>query len=95
MKFEITATITTSSQVRGTINVTKNDVVASGLCKSVEDGDSTAWYSYVGDFLESEFASSEYGYHASDIEIDEDEDLAKKGLPLFTIEDATDIEIDW
>ena len=69
MEFEVTATIETIREVTGTINVTKKDVVDAGFCKSTEDGDSTAWYGYVGDFLESEFEpeSSEYGYSPSDI----------------------------
>ena len=69
MIFEITATIETTREVTGTINVRKQDVVDAGFCKSVEDGDSTAWFGYVGDFLESEFdpMSSEYGYSPSDI----------------------------
>ena len=66
MEFEITATIETTREVAGTINVTKQDVVDAGFCKSVEDGDSTAWYGYVADFLKQEFESSEYDYYASE-----------------------------
>ena len=68
MKFEITATITTTRVITGTINVNKSDVVDAGFCRASEDGDSTAWYGYVSEFLESEFTSSEYDYHAADIE---------------------------
>ena len=68
MKFEITATISTTRVITGTINVNKSDVVDAGFCRASEDGDSTAWYGYVSEFLESEFTSSEYDYHASDIE---------------------------
>ena len=48
MKFELTATITTTREVTGTINVTKKDLVDAGY-PSVEDNDSTAWYGYVAD----------------------------------------------
>jgi len=89
MKFEITATITTTRVVTGMINVNKSDVVDAGFCKAVEDGDSTAWYGYVADFLESEFSSSEYGYSPSDIEI------TKEYISPNQIEDVTDVEVDW
>jgi len=90
MEFEITATITTTREITGTISVTKNDVVASGLCKSVIDGDSTGWYGYVGEFLESEFDSNshEYLYDPSDIEIIDDSTEA-------IVEEVSDISIDW
>jgi len=86
MKFEITATITTTRVITGTINVTKQDVIDAGFCKVVEDGDSTAWYGYVADFLESEFESNEYDYYPADIEIQEDS----------TIDDSCrSVLIDW
>ena len=86
MKFEITATITTTRVITGTINVTKQDVIDAGFCKAVEEGDSTAWYGYVADFLESEFESNEYDYYPADIEIQEDS----------TIDDSCrSVLIDW
>tara|TARA_R110000803_G_scaffold74496_2_gene138526 strand:+ start:972 stop:1238 length:267 start_codon:yes stop_codon:yes gene_type:complete len=88
MEFEITATITITREVTGTINVRKQDVVDAGFCKSVEDGDSTAWYGYVADFLESEFEANEYDYYPSDIEIIDDFNEAM-------IEEVSDISIDW
>jgi len=93
MKFQITATIELTREVTGTINVTKQDVVDAGFCKAVEDGDSTAWYGYVSEFLESEFRqngvqniASKYDYHWVDIKIHED----------YIIEDTCrSVEIDW
>ena len=87
MKFEITATMPVTREVTGTINVNKSDVVNAGFCKAVEDGDSTAWYGYVSEFLESEFSSSEYDYHASDIE-----DWAEYKV---LDESVSDVEVDW
>ena len=87
MKFEITATITTTRVITGTINVNKSDVVDAGFCRASEDGDSTAWYGYVSEFLESEFTSSEYDYHASAIE----EWAEYKVLD----ESVSDIDINW
>ena len=89
MKFKITATMTVTREVTGTIRVNKSDVVDAGFCKAVEDGDSTAWYGYVADFLESEFSSSEYGYSPSDIEI------TKEYISPNQIEDVTDVEVNW
>jgi len=89
MKFEITATMPVTREVTGTINVNKSDVVDAGFCKAVEDGDSTAWYGYVSDFLESEFLSSAYDYSPSDIEI------TKEYISPNQIEDVTDVEVDW
>tara|TARA_Y100000385_G_scaffold288225_1_gene354282 strand:- start:295 stop:552 length:258 start_codon:yes stop_codon:yes gene_type:complete len=85
MKFELTATITTTREVTGTINVTKKDLVDAGY-PSVEDNDSTAWYGYVAEFLESEFSSSEYGYTVNDINIIDD--VATEDL-------CEDIDINW
>jgi len=88
MEFEITATITTTREITGTINVRKKDVVEAGFCKSVEDGDPTAWYGYVADFLESELELNEYDYYPSDIEIIDDSTEA-------IVEEVSDISIDW
>tara|TARA_R110000744_G_scaffold273910_1_gene387148 strand:- start:2021 stop:2281 length:261 start_codon:yes stop_codon:yes gene_type:complete len=86
MEFQITATIELTREVTGTINVKKQDVIDAGFCKAVEEGDSTAWYGYVADFLESEFESNEYGYYPADIEIQEDS----------TIDDSCrSVLIDW
>jgi len=86
MKFEITATLHTTREVTGTITVTKQDVVDSGFSGATEDGDSSAWYGYVSEFLESEFSSSEYGYTVNDINIIDD---------VTTDDSCEDIVIDW
>ena len=87
MKFEITATITTTREITGTINVKKKDLVDAGYPSS-EDGDSTAWYGYVAEFLESEFSTHAHDYYPSDIVIVEDDNEAQ-------VEDVTDIDINW
>ena len=88
MFFDIKATITMTREVSGRINVNKKDLVDSGY-PTKEDGDSTAWYGYVAEFLENEFETHEpYGYHVSDIQVLEDSNEA--GL-----EDVTDIAIEW
>lgn len=69
MFFNITATITETREVSGRINVSKKDLVEAGY-PAQEDGDSSAWYGHVSEFLENEFETNEHDYYISDIEID-------------------------
>ena len=83
MKFEIRATITTTRDVTGTINVTTQDVRDWALSSHgygdeysqavalQHNSHSPFWYCHVADFLESEFASKDdWTLDASDIEIE-------------------------
>ena len=56
MKFQIEGSRTKVMIVRepiaGEIEITKAEVMRVTDCPSVEDGDSTAWYDYVGEAIE-------------------------------------------
>lgn len=57
MKFQIegkrtvVTTVTVVESISGEIDITKKTVMAETGCEAKEDGDSTAWYSYVDDAL--------------------------------------------
>jgi len=54
MKFEIEAkrTRVLIENIKGTIDISKKEVMRVTDCPSVEDGDSTAWYSYIEEAVE-------------------------------------------
>tara|TARA_R100000322_G_scaffold167204_1_gene134770 strand:+ start:349 stop:615 length:267 start_codon:yes stop_codon:yes gene_type:complete len=47
-----TRTIVITETIEGEIDITKKEVQRITDCPNVEDGDSTAWYGYVGEALE-------------------------------------------
>ena len=56
MKFKIegsrTKVMIVNESISGEIAITKAEVMRVTGCSSVEDGDSTAWYDYVGEAIE-------------------------------------------
>ena len=54
MEFQISGKrkSTIYQEIEGTIEISKKEVMKVTGCPSVKDGDSTAWYSYVGEAIE-------------------------------------------
>jgi len=83
VKFEIEAkrTRVLMENIKGTIDISKKEVMRVTDCPSVEDGDSTAWYSYVEEAVEL----------GANFKLD----IKVKGGQLQGEAEYTDVEINW
>lgn len=81
MKFQIegsrTKVMIVNEPISGEIEITKAEVMRITDCPSVEDGDSTAWYDYVGEAIEggAEFKIVQLAIEEPD-EMESDEPVA-------------------
>tara|TARA_X000000950_G_C13704284_1_gene573442 strand:+ start:539 stop:790 length:252 start_codon:yes stop_codon:yes gene_type:complete len=68
-------------RIEGTIKISKKEVMRVTGCPSSEDGDSTAWYSYVEEAIENG------AYHRQDVKVTRQAQSDES--------EYTGVEIDW